>query len=235
MAARHAGSIVVAQSVLTERPMPFSRALSNLSGHAGLSSRPERAAEDELMVVADEKDKLAPQLEEARWRNRQLEKDVQQLQDTSNATEQDLDRKESAAEKQRESIMVGFNKTKSELGTLQDALAKTQIDLEKTNFELHAKKKNELTHTNTALTQTSELNRELQVSQVKAEADKQVAQLTSSLKQAQSQAAVVSRERERLAAQVQQQAATPQAVPEVFKDRLAAMTADRDQLGRQLA
>lgn len=36
--------------------------------------------------------------------------------------------------------MVGFNKTKSELGTLQDALAKTQIDLEKTNFELHAKK-----------------------------------------------------------------------------------------------
>ncbi len=47
-----------------------------------------RAAEDELMAVADEKDKLAPQLEEARWRNRQLEKDVQQLQDTSNATEQ---------------------------------------------------------------------------------------------------------------------------------------------------
>ena len=40
------------------------------------------------MAVADEKDKLAPQLEEARWRNRQLEKDVQQLQDTSNATEQ---------------------------------------------------------------------------------------------------------------------------------------------------
>ena len=55
----------------------------------------------------------------------------------------------------------------------------------------------------------------LQVSQVKADADKQVAQLTSSLKQAQSQAAGISRERERLAAQVQQQAATPQAVPEV--------------------
>ena len=47
-----------------------------------------RAAEDELMAVADEKDKLAPQLEEARWRNRQLEKDVQQLQDTSSATDQ---------------------------------------------------------------------------------------------------------------------------------------------------
>ena len=36
--------------------------------------------------------------------------------------------------------MIGFNKTKTELSTLQDALAKTQIDLEKTNFELHAKK-----------------------------------------------------------------------------------------------
>ena len=55
----------------------------------------------------------------------------------------------------------------------------------------------------------------LQVSQVKAEADKQVARLTSSLKQAQSQAARISWERERLAAQVQQQAATPQAAPEV--------------------
>ncbi len=53
------------------------------------------------------------------------------------------------------------------------------------------------------------------MSQVKAEADKQVAQLTSSLKQVQSQAAGISRERERLAAQVQQQAATPQAEPEV--------------------
>ncbi len=52
---------------------------------------------------------------------------------------QDLDKKDAIAEKQRESIMVGFNRTKSELGTLQDALAKTQIELEKTNFELHAK------------------------------------------------------------------------------------------------
>ncbi len=40
------------------------------------------------MTVADEKDKLAPQLEEARWRNRQLEKDVQQLQDASANSEQ---------------------------------------------------------------------------------------------------------------------------------------------------
>ena len=40
------------------------------------------------MTVADEKDKLAPQLEEARWRNRQLEKDTQQLQETSTALEQ---------------------------------------------------------------------------------------------------------------------------------------------------
>ena len=47
-----------------------------------------RAAEDELMTVADEKDKLAPQLEEARWHNRQLEKDVQQLQETSSGQKQ---------------------------------------------------------------------------------------------------------------------------------------------------
>lgn len=42
------------------------------------------------MTVADEKDKLAPQLEEAKWRNRQLEKDVQQLQETSAGQEQVL-------------------------------------------------------------------------------------------------------------------------------------------------
>ena len=42
------------------------------------------------MTVADEKDKLAPQLEEARWHNRQLEKDVQQLQETSSGQEQVL-------------------------------------------------------------------------------------------------------------------------------------------------
>ena len=40
------------------------------------------------MAVADEKDRLAPQLEEARWRNRQLEKDNQQLQEASSAAEQ---------------------------------------------------------------------------------------------------------------------------------------------------
>ena len=52
---------------------------------------------------------------------------------------QDLDKKEAAADKQRESMMVGLNKTKTELGSLQDALARTQLDLEKTSFELHAK------------------------------------------------------------------------------------------------
>lgn len=49
----------------------------------GTTFAPCRAAEDELMTVADEKDKLAPQLEESRWRNRQLEKDVQRLQTSS--------------------------------------------------------------------------------------------------------------------------------------------------------
>jgi len=76
----------------------------------------------------------------------------------------------------------------------------------------------------------------LQVSQVKADADKQVAQLTSSLKQAQSQAAGISRERERLAAQVQQQAATPQGAPEVSPSLkaghcLAAALAFKGQTG----
>lgn len=52
---------------------------------------------------------------------------------------QDLDKKDAAAEKQRESMMLGLTKTKTELGSLQDALAKTQLDLEKTSFELHAK------------------------------------------------------------------------------------------------
>lgn len=40
------------------------------------------------MAVADEKDKLAPQLEEARWHNRQLENDVEQMQEKGNAAEQ---------------------------------------------------------------------------------------------------------------------------------------------------
>lgn len=52
---------------------------------------------------------------------------------------QDLDKKDAAADKQRESMMVGLTKTKTELGSLQDALARTQLDLDKTSFELHAK------------------------------------------------------------------------------------------------
>lgn len=40
------------------------------------------------MAVADEKDKLAPQLEESRWRSRQLEKDVQRFQESSVTAEQ---------------------------------------------------------------------------------------------------------------------------------------------------
>lgn len=59
---------------------------------------------------------------------------------------QDLDKKDAVAEKQRESMMVGLSKTKTELGSLQDALAKTQVELEKTNFELHAKKSKHMSH-----------------------------------------------------------------------------------------
>ena len=52
---------------------------------------------------------------------------------------QDLDKKDALAEKKRESIMVSWNTTKSELTNLQDALARSQIELERINFELHAK------------------------------------------------------------------------------------------------
>ena len=61
---------------------------NNQEALSNVLSLHDRAAEDELMTVADEKDKLAPQLEEAKWRNRQLEKDMQQLQDTGHAAEQ---------------------------------------------------------------------------------------------------------------------------------------------------
>ncbi len=45
---------------------------------------PVRAAEDELMTVAAERDRLAPVAEEARWRARQLER---QLTDSQAAAE----------------------------------------------------------------------------------------------------------------------------------------------------
>ena len=56
--------------------------------------------------------------------------------------------------------MAGLNKTKTELSSLQDALAKTQVDLEKTNFELHAKK------SRPHLTLTSRLQLKVHVSPV---------------------------------------------------------------------
>lgn len=52
---------------------------------------------------------------------------------------QDLDKKDALAEKKRETIMTDFNKTLSELGGLQDALAKSQLELERMHFELQAK------------------------------------------------------------------------------------------------
>ena len=44
----------------------------------------DRAAEDELMTVAADRDRLAPAAEEARWRARQLER---QLADSQAAAE----------------------------------------------------------------------------------------------------------------------------------------------------
>ena len=43
-------------------------------------------------------------------------------------------------EKKRESIMVGFNRTKTELQVAQEAAQRAQLELERTQFELHAKK-----------------------------------------------------------------------------------------------
>ena len=40
------------------------------------------------MGVADEKDKLVPQLEEAKWRARQAEKELEAVTEASAATEQ---------------------------------------------------------------------------------------------------------------------------------------------------
>ena len=76
------------------------------------------------------------------WRRGQYEDPSSALPHAAGmpADMQDLDKKDALAEKQRESMMVGLSKTKTELGSLQDALAKTQVELEKTSFELHAKK-----------------------------------------------------------------------------------------------
>ncbi len=47
-----------------------------------------RVAEAELCTVAEERDALLPQLEEARWRNRQADKDLAQLREDSERLQQ---------------------------------------------------------------------------------------------------------------------------------------------------
>ena len=47
-----------------------------------------RAAEDELCAVSEERDKLLPQLEEAKWRSRQTEKELAQLTESSGLLQQ---------------------------------------------------------------------------------------------------------------------------------------------------
>ncbi len=47
-----------------------------------------RVAEAELCAVSEERDGLLPQLEEARWRNRQADKDLAHFQDTAAALQQ---------------------------------------------------------------------------------------------------------------------------------------------------
>lgn len=41
--------------------------------------------------------------------------------------------------KKRETMMVGLNKSRSEIGTLQDSLAAVQLALERREFDLEAK------------------------------------------------------------------------------------------------
>jgi hypothetical protein len=41
-----------------------------------------RSAEEELMTVAEERDRLLPQLEEARWHRRQAEKELAELRES---------------------------------------------------------------------------------------------------------------------------------------------------------
>ena len=45
-------------------------------------------AEQELSAVSEERDQLLPQLEEARWRTRQAEKDLAALRDASASLQQ---------------------------------------------------------------------------------------------------------------------------------------------------
>lgn len=40
-----------------------------------------RAAEDELVEVAEERDKLAPQLQQLAWQNRSMERRIEELQE----------------------------------------------------------------------------------------------------------------------------------------------------------
>ncbi len=47
-----------------------------------------RAAEEELMEVAGERDKMAPQLQELAWQNRNLERQVDQLSKDSQQASQ---------------------------------------------------------------------------------------------------------------------------------------------------
>lgn len=58
-------------------------------GHPALQKQlVRRAAEDELMATADERDALLPQLEEAKWRWRQADKDKAALQTTLTALQE---------------------------------------------------------------------------------------------------------------------------------------------------
>ena len=53
---------------------------------------------------------------------------------------QDLEKRDAAAEKKRESIMLNFNQAKGQMSSLEHSLKSVQVDLEKTQFTLEVKK-----------------------------------------------------------------------------------------------
>ena len=71
-------------------PQPRSNeqlASSEPCGDTTGSCSPPRAAEDELMAVAGDRDRLAPAAEEARWRARQLERQLDESRAAAEAAQ----------------------------------------------------------------------------------------------------------------------------------------------------
>lgn len=69
-----------------------------------------------------------------------VERELKIMRSQAEKLTKNMDKISGQEEKKRESIMVGFNKTKSDLQLAQEGLQRAQVDLEKTQFELQVKK-----------------------------------------------------------------------------------------------